>query len=298
MKKCNVFFCFVFIINLFSCRYGPYLYYFGEADVDERSSSFANVASPEFPSVPDGVYSFLVISDSHFGSPTSFREDDFFNSLNKLLEDNSDKYIKNLRFAINLGDVADFGVTENYESYNKFMEKLASKIEEKNGPAKFKNYAIPGNHDLYRMGWENFKNNIEPHNARYYFDLDSDGNTATSSFRFLFLDTANSMLGNTQLEQLKTLLSEKKPSFVFSHYSLYGSFLFTMQNTIERNKLIKYFSDSNVMNVFEGHSHINNYYELSDIKVNTVPSFLYDGEFYVVLVDEVNATTSVKYYKY
>ena len=298
MKKFYVFLCFVLIINLFSCRYGPYLYYFGEADVDERSSSFANVEAPSLLPGDAGVYSFLVISDSHFGSPTNFREDDFFNSLNKLLEDTSDEYIKNLRFAINLGDVADFGVTENYESYNKFMGKVASIIKEKNGLTEFKNYAIPGNHDLYRMGWENFKKNIEPHNARYYFDLDSDGNEATPSFRFLFLDTANSMLGNTQLEQLKTLLSEKKPSIVFSHYSLYGSFLFTMQNTIERNKLIKYFSDSNVMNVFEGHSHKNNYYELSDIKVNTVPSFLYDGEFYVVLVDEVNATTSVKHYKY
>lgn len=257
-----------------SCSYGPYMLNITETKVDERATSIKEIPPPE--SDFGSAYSFLIITDAHFGARGSDSlADRFLEKYNEIMSESSEE--EKPRFIINLGDTMDSGKQEQADGYCAMIEKIGSSARtlSKTMP----HYSIVGNHDLYAGdGWEVWERNFYPHTSYYTFNL--------GGIEYYFLDTGNGTLGKPQLADLEARLScdTSTPKIVFMHYPFVNDTPFCLQNTLERNRLLSIFAKSNVKTVFSGHYHLGGERNYGSFKDVTLKSFGYHHNAMLVTV--------------
>ncbi len=287
---------------------GFYHILFGEDDVDERFSGFNKLTDNNIPQIPETTdtttakYSFLVVSDLHFGASDvkQTKIESFLEVLTDLFADTEET--KRPRFIINLGDTADGGHADEYKEFNSFCKK-AGTLAQQSGIVTdaddFKVYTILGNHDLYNNGWKNYKKYIFPYSACYYFSFNF--NQEQKPFTFIFLDTGNGAFGTKQLDALESLVKkDENNKIILSHYPFWGTLSpsMTMEDTADRNYLLYLFGKNNVKAIFGGHVHKNFTHDLGNFEqINTAPLFK-DGYFRLVTIDESTAEISTELKSY
>lgn len=292
------FFC---LFGVVSCNYGFFWGLFGEENVDDRSSSLRSLQTsvPNFsvqsPALSTGVYSALIITDMHYGATWgNDNEQDFLDWLSARFESGDAEKIP--RFIVNLGDTADGGHRSEFKDYVDFENRIKSLAKDKLGDSDYKIYSILGNHDLYNNGVEGYEDLCYPYISSYYFSISVSG----SGFTFYFLDTANGTLGESQLNDFKDKISsDSRPKIVFTHYPIYAgagesdALLMRLQNTMERNTLLTYFSKYNIKQVFEGHIHKRTSFDFKKFREDVINSFRY-GEAALFTVNEQAGTVSTE----
>ncbi|MBD5427289.1 MAG: hypothetical protein HDR38_07065 [Treponema sp.] len=269
-----------------SCSYGPYMFNVSETKVDERATNIIDLNEDETPgSIEDlgEIYTFLIIADPHTGPRVSGSVAERFRAkydewLSKAKE--CDKP----RFIINLGDVLDSGKQSQADDYHAFMKNLDTVADGFN--KSLPHYSVIGNHDLYASdGWDVWARNFYPHTSYYRFKIDK--------FSYYFLDTGNGTLGKPQLEDLeKRLAEDENAKIVLMHYPVVSDSSFCLQNTVERNRLLCDFANSNVKMIFSGHYHRGDTHHYGSMTEVTVKSFGFNGTALLVTVD--NETQSIK----
>jgi Icc protein len=264
----KTFYLLVIIFLITSCKYfsGDA---FGRGDnVTTRASDLTVISKPS-AIASKSTYSFLVVTDLHFGGDFTRHEDELY------------KWIKNKSsderpsFCICLGDIADHGYSSEVDSYNKFVSYLDTEFS-------MKTYTVVGNHDLYNSGWQYFKDNIYPNTSCYRFETDK--------YSYYFLDNASGTFGKKQYDNLTTqMANDSKEKIVSFHIPLYTETYeyFLMQNEVERNRFITLFASNNVKLVLSGHTHYNLPYDIGPFYIYNVPALKY-ASFLVVHVDETN----------
>ena len=297
LPKCLVFSVFAISLPLIfvSCNYGFFWGLFGEENVDERSSSISSLESyaPSFSSQSSAVsgtkFSALVITDLHYGASWGDdNEQDFLDWFENRLTTGTSENIP--RFIVNLGDTADGGHDSEFKDYVAFENKIKQVAKEKLGDSDYKIYSILGNHDLYNNGVEGFEEMCFPFISSYYFHA--------GGFGFYFLDTANGTMGTSQLEDFKDRISaDPSPKVVFTHYPIYAGagkyLLMRLQNSMERNTLLSYFSKYNVKQVYEGHIHARTWFDFTKFREDVIQSFRY-GQAALFTVDSSAGTVSTE----
>ncbi len=287
MKK-NFFAAAVFVLSLIlaSCNYGLPIFLYAETGVEERAVAAVTLDGDNLPQVGNaGKYSFVVLTDSHFGSgKVKRREDAFLKKFEELLK--SEDPSLRPRFIVNLGDTLDGGHSKEADLFNAVAARWIETAKKALGVGDYKVYSILGNHDLYNDGWDVWKNKIYPYTSCYKFTLDAGG---SNPFDFFFLDTGNGTLGGPQLEDLeRSLQASLQPKIIFMHYPVYagGLFYFAIDDVEERARLISDFAKNNVKYIFEGHYHPNTDFDFGPFKEADVGSYLEKSVFGLVTVDE------------
>lgn len=285
------------------CKYGAYFLLFDEETVDSRATSVTSLplTSSAEDALPDiqglSRYSFVIITDSHFGAAKERYDDEFCAWFETQLA-SADEAARP-RFVANLGDTLNAGAKSEADDYNSFCDRLKS-LAAAAGLTTLPVYTILGNHDLYNNGWNVWKHNVYPYTSYYQFSLASNAAAADASapsgFSYYFLDSANGTLGSPQLEDLlKHLEADARPKLIFTHYAIYGGdiFYFTLQDTIERNLLISACAKNNVRYVFAGHDHKDHRFTFENkFQEHVIASFLYGNTCALVTVDENAGTVS------
>ena len=289
----------LFAILLSACpTYGFFQFEFTNSNVDERSSSLLNFGSLDLSDQTQSLsstYSFLVFSDTHYGSEREeLDEEKFLSWLSSWFQKYSSGEEKDLtklpRFAVNLGDTADSGKESQFKQYLLFENKIkavAGKYlysetdETADSERKFKVWSILGNHDLYNDGAKYFEKLIFPYRSAYFFNFDADSTDSYSGYSFYFLDSANGTFGTNQIEDFKKKLdSDPHTKIVFTHYPVYagGSDMFMIiQDTLERNTLLTYFKKGNVKQVYEGHAHKNYGFDFKAFREDVIGSLRFSA---------------------
>lgn len=257
IKTLALIFSLTFSLGLTSCQYHIEQALFRPADSRSRSTeiqTYTESTEIKSPSVgSSAVYSAVIITDPHFGAKKERFDEKFYEWMENAWA-NPDESLRP-RFMLCLGDVAEHGFKEEFETYVAFTETIKQKAKE-NGFADFEVYTILGNHDCFGMGWKEYKKIVSPFNSYYRFKTNglSDG----QGFWWYFLDSASGSLGNKQLEDFtKHMYEDDIPRIVLSHYPIYQDDLlyFTTQNTDERDKLLDLCSKTNTKLVLSGHHH-------------------------------------------
>ena len=286
--------CFL-IILLNSCSFGWYQFAFTDDTVDDRVKTYDALEPSDTPQVSGtGTYSFLVVSDMHFGSGRNdVNQDDFYAKFTELVQSGETEKIP--RFVINLGDTSDDGSAEYFEQYNEWCARVKSIALAQTGDSSFKVYTLIGNHDLYHDGQENFIKLVYPNKYAYYFDFAWDN--STEGFGFYFLDSANGTLSNTQYELVsEKMKSDSRPKIVLTHYPVYagGHPFMLMHNTLERAKILSLFADNSVKAIFAGHAHQHFYYDYGDFFEYVIQSYRASHVSLLVTVNEADGSVTEK----
>lgn len=278
MKK-SLFFASLLIIVLFSsCKYGFYEAFYRDNPVEKRSKeiqkiSLVDAAGQNINLAGKDSFSFIIISDVHFGQKKEYIDKEFISAVKKLAVKPD--------FCICLGDIAEHGLKSEY---TKFDDSVVKELE----ALGIKTYNVVGNHDLYNSGWENYKNFCYPYSSFYYFQ--------SGDYSFYFLDTASGLLSEPQMTSFKkTIKKDSNKKFVFSHFSLYSenSLYFVIQDVEERNELLSVLAKNDVIAYFGGHIHADRQSDFGSFDEISVPAFLEQRTWGLCTV---NTTTSE--YKY
>lgn len=146
--------------------------------------------------VPQNTYTLHTMGDSHLGST------DNFDTFLKQTKDN------NAAAAVLVGDITT-GHNEDYEVVEQHLPSKDSLMY----------FAVPGNHDLYFNGWQNYYSIFG--SSVYYFVV----NTPDASDLFICLDTGGGTLGNKQFDWFKKLLETNRNNYrhctVFTHNNIF-----------------------------------------------------------------------------
>lgn len=259
---------------LISC-YGSWNPFDPDNDVDERIDELSDITEqmPDCVKNSSGEYSVLILTDLHYGAPKGSQpEEELFTWLEEQRLNN-----KLPRFAISLGDSADYGSQDQYDDYNDFCNKLEQKF---NIPV----INVPGNHDLYKSNWENWKKNCFPNKSFFMFKTDK--------ISWYALDTASGSIGLKQYNMLKKEIeSDPNPKIVFTHYPILEfKLVFGLCDTVERNLLIDLFVKNNVVCSLGGHLHYYSEDKLKDYNEYCLPAFLEKKSWSVLTVNENNVS--------
>lgn len=256
------------------------------------------------PKESGNVYSFVIITDVHFGSKRTEESNvdaDFLNWISQRFDSFKDSNPEKVpRFILNLGDTADGGHDSEFKDYLEFENKIKAIAKEKIGDSDYKIYSILGNHDLYNNGVTGYAKYCFPYISSYFFNLDSDSSDSIPGFSFYFLDTANGTLGKNQLDDFKDKTSSDPcPKIILSHYPVYAgaedpvAILMRIQNSMERNTLLTYFSRYNVKHVYDGHIHKSFWFDFKKFREDSLDAFK-DGVCVVVTVNEKTQQTTIE----
>ncbi len=260
-------FLLAFITFFFSnCTYGVDNIFYEQNNVNNRIENLASINSPDFSTCAN-EYSVLIITDTHFGAKKGAPPvEEFLDWISK------NKESKNIKFCLCLGDVADHG----YESEMKSFADFTKKIENAGIPV----FNSVGNHDLYNSGWESWKEYSFPHTSFYNFK--------TTNFSWYSLDTGSGVVGKKQFSILKEKIQQDThPKIIFSHYPLYSNkFLFSMNDTNERNRLADLLATNGVLLYINGHLHRLEIYELGKMTQYTLPSFRFKRKWALLQINE------------
>lgn len=285
MKHRYILLC-LLLFSCISCDFGVQQALWRPHPVDERSTEIVRLSSAEFPFTGTALpekYDCLILTDIHFGNKRNPSwQKAFFSSLHKYRQ----THTAPLLFCIILGDVADHGFAEEYETATAFQQRIA---DENRLPAEYGAIALPiynvvGNHDLYNSGWHLWQQHNYPHKSTYYFE--------TNRLGWYFIDTASGTLGRPQFYDLQAKLqASSKPKFIFTHYPLYGNGIiyFSLSDPRERASLISLFAQTNVQLYCSGHYHPGAYYDYAGFQEYTVKSFGAFGKYHILHIDESGA---------
>lgn len=261
----NLIFALLLVFTFSNCKYGTNNVFYTENDVNNRVEKLFEVTD-QVPKCTN-EYSVVIITDTHFGAKKGIAPKDEFL---KWLSQNKDS--KNIKFCLCLGDVADHGYENEMKSFSEFTQKI-------------KDLEIPvfnsaGNHDLYNSGWDYWKDFSFPHTSFYKFKTDS--------LSWYSLDTGTGVIGKKQFSILKEKLSQdEQTKIVFTHYPLYSNkFIFNMDDTNERNRLIDLLATNDVMLYLNGHLHRLETYKLGKMTQYTLPSFRYQRKWALLQINE------------
>lgn len=275
-----------FSIILASCNFGLPIFLYAEEGVEDRAANMLTLLGNDLPQINSaGKYSFIVLTDSHFGETKYERREESFLNVFKSLLQNNDPALRP-SFIVNLGDTMDGGHSIEALQFNLTAASWIQLAKDTLGVSDYKVYSILGNHDLYNDGWADWRKAIYPHTSCYKFTLNAGG---ANPFDFFFLDSGNGTLGGNQIENLERELKlSPRPKIVFMHYPLYagGIFYFALDDVEERSRLISDFSKNNVKYVFEGHKHTLHDYDFKKFKEIVVGAYLQYKTFGLVTVDE------------
>ena len=304
MKKLNLYFALkktgfrgalicLIIVLLNSCSFGLYQFAFTDDTVEDRVKTYDVLDPSDIPQVSGtGPYSFLVLSDMHFGSNrNAVEQDDFYAKFTELVQSADSEKIP--RFVINLGDTSDDGSAEYFNRYNEWCARVKSIALAQTGGSDFKIYALIGNHDLYHDGQKNFIKLVYPHRYAYYFDFTYDN--STEGLGFYFLDSANGSFSNTQYELVsEKMKADSRPKIVFTHYPVYagGHPFMLIHNTLERAKILSLFADNSVKAIFAGHAHQHFYYDYGSFFEYVIESYRSSHVCLLVTVNEDAASVT------
>lgn len=185
--------------------------------------------------VSQNTYTLHAMGDSHIGSIDNF---DIF------LEQARDN---NATAAVLVGDITT-GHNEDYELVEQHLPPKDSLMY----------FAVPGNHDLYFNGWQNYYSIFG--SSAYYFVV----NTPNGSDLFICLDTGGGTLGNKQLDWFKKLLETNRSNYrhctVFTHNNIFRLRPTTSANPMveEIQVYVDLFTRHNVNMVVTAHDHKRN----------------------------------------
>lgn len=287
----------IIVISFFisSCNFGIPAFLWNSDDAEQRSTKITSLTEQSDTPYADAVsgeqsYSFVVITDVHFGADETRHDQEFLSWFAQQLH-NTDVSFRP-RFVVCLGDTADGGKNSELDDYNNTLVanivSLGNSAWSPNSVGQpFKVYTILGNHDLYNDGGDAWAEKIYPHTSYYRF--------SAGGFSWYFLDTANGTLGSKQLSDFEDKAkNDSLPKIVFSHYPVYagGNLLLTLQNTMERNRLITAFANDNVKYVFEGHTHYDRTFSFGCFEERITASYLYDRECCLVTVNRSTGAVS------
>lgn len=222
-------------------------FYSGNQPNDRTGDTLGSVSVPSGCPTSGSVYTFLIITDIHFGAKgygtVPLEQIKTTITSRTSIEDKP-------AFIAVLGDVADNGLEGEYQQYADFISKVSAAC----GGARVLNVA--GNHDLWNDGWGRWKKYATPGNSFYSFSVPEWNRS------FYFTDTASGTMGKKQLQKfISVLKSDGNRKFVFTHYPFYGDKeaskdrYFVLADTAERNTLISLCANNKVDGVFCGHFH-------------------------------------------
>jgi len=193
--------------------------------------------------VPDGDYRIYVCSDTHLDKTA-----DNFKRFIRLYHDDAD-----CPAAVALGDLV-----EACETYDFFVQAQ----NETPAPAGKQDtmFVTPGNHDLYRNQWANYKKHWPT--STYYFVVEVQDSVKTKDL-YICLDSAQGTLGTLQLRWLRDLLASARNTyrhiFIFTHVNMYSRdntyadiSTLPLEETME---LMDLFSRCGVAQYWSGHDH-------------------------------------------
>lgn len=180
-------------------------------------------------------YIVLALGDAHVGGTKNLNR--FFNDAKE----------KDAVATVLVGDVC----TGHASDYHVLKEHIPNQTT-------LPSFIIPGNHELYFEGWDEYSNLFGT--SVYYFPV----TTPSASDLFICLDTAGGTLGNKQYQWLKDLLKQKRNSyrycFLFTHNNFFrGRKTATTNPPVEElRSLLDLFVKYNVNYVISGHDHQRN----------------------------------------
>lgn len=254
-----------------------------DESLNSRSGKIKYLSAEELSGVPVSEnFNFVIFTDIHFGNEKFKRhEKDFLKWLDSVKSVDS----KKPAFCVCLGDIADHGYAEEFDSYVAFTESIKSH-------AGIKTYSIAGNHDLYNSGWKHYKQKIFPYSSFYKF--------STDEFSFYFIDSASGSIGLSQYNSLTEEFNrDEKIKLVFSHFPLTteGDFYFRMQNLTERNRLLAMMAVNKVKNFFSGHTHMKRFTDFGSFEDTNFSSISKSGVWLLVHVNQTEKTVSYEVIK-
>ncbi|MGM0666214.1 MAG: metallophosphoesterase family protein [Bacteroidota bacterium] len=188
-------------------------------------------------------YSIFAMSDSHVGG-TQNLEAFFGNAI-----------YANAIAAVMVGDLTT-GQADDYEVFEQHLPD----------PGTIDLFPLPGNHDLYFNGWEQFYSRFGP--STYRFTV----RTPAETDLFICLDSGSGTLGSKQLDWLKGILEIERPEYrrcvIFTHNNLFRFRRTAATNPLveELHVLMELFIENNVDMVITGHDHFKD----SEIFGNTI----------------------------
>lgn len=293
MKKAMLL-CAVLLSLLFtSCDYGFYFLNAGGSTPDERASSITEMTGDQLPSVgTDSTYSFVIITDQHFGSDRERNDQGFLDWFDSQLA--CEDPTLRPRFLVNMGDTMNDGYASEAAEYTQFCEEVKKRAAAR-GFSDYKLYGILGNHDMYNDGWDVWKETVYPYTSYYRLSLTAD--QSTKGFSYYFLDSGNGTLGVKQLENLEKIMpKDDRPKIIICHYPIYADsvFYFILQDPMERARLLTLFTNTNVRFYFCGHMHKGSGYSFKTFEELVVKSMVTFSNCCLVTVDEKTASVSYK----
>jgi len=243
--------------------------FFTSTDLDERLKERGNLKlldSRGWTNLTlNDEYSFIVVSDTHI-------EDGNAHGLEKLKDIITDE----IKFAVMLGDITQFGSAQDINKFIEIAESLGVPC-----------YPVIGNHDIYFGNWSVWKEKIGSTNYKI-----NGGNTT-----LLFLDSANSLFGKDQLDWLeREIKTAKGRIFVFTHSPLFVSGPADMQqitDTRERARIVSILRNKCEI-MFMGHLHKRIITEQGNVKYVAMDDFVKNKTYCVVTVTAKGALYSFK----
>lgn len=241
----------VILFTLFiasGCFFDPFGFFL-TTDIEKRFNQSRTL--PEVTNLIVSIpFSVVVITDTHvYGTNNR----NFYQLSNQIIASDSAILIS--------GDVAQQGAAEDYVYLKVDLNKIGLPY-----------YAVPGNHDLYYGGWENFKT----HMGRNCFTFVA-GNT-----RFIGLDSASGSLGQSQMNWLENVLKNKTEvhTVVFTHMEFFNPSLGQLQQFTDIEEiyhLMYIFENNEVDMVISGHSHQNLIHEINGVRYINFEDFADKG---------------------
>lgn len=178
-------------------------------------------------------YEILVFGDSHLGDTIN---------LGKLFQDAE----SNTALAVVMNGDITSGKVEDYATLVAFLDNHSG----------VKSFPVPGNHDLYFNGWEEYYKKLG--SGSYYFEV----KTPKTTDIFYCLDTGSGTLGKDQYRWFKDHLSQNRYKYqqciVITHNNLFRfrKTFSTSPMVEEIRELLELFRIYQVNMVVNGHDHV------------------------------------------
>ena len=262
-----------------SCYYAPSEYFNRSPSVNKRAQEIKELEDSTTATVKGSLgtsYDILVLTDIHFGHKVSARHDDD-------VVDWLDALVTKPKFCVNLGDTADHGEENEFDSWLELKDRIEGKMS---APV----YTITGNHDLRRNGWSVFSEKLYPYTSCYHFE--------SAGMSYYFLDNADGTLGKTQMNNLEEAFnSDSKPKVIFMHCPLYHDksnllSATSFQDTHEADRLFSLFAKNRVQLIMEGHSHAYRKNDFGTFTEFNLPSYVHSRAWGVIHIDESAGTAT------
>ena len=199
------------------------------------------------PAQTPSSFSFLVIADQHFTRKDSgvwYAQDEFHSWLAQYQQESAGNPANHLGLMVCLGDCTENATEEEFRQFRQFLDKVEAEGLE--------THSVKGNHDI--------RSNVDSN--LYWNQYVQEPPYQAFSYRgvsFYLLDTAARTLGRTQLNQLKTAITQDtSPKIFCTHIPLYGKpelVYFCIPDTQEREEILEIMHENAVGIYLSGHHH-------------------------------------------